>query len=260
MATNKLALLVSLTRRDIEKRYKDSVGGAAWGVFVPLVMLGIYTVIFSTIFGARWGGLEVGSRVDYAILLFIGLIVYTIFAEAITRAPSLILANPNLVKKVVFPLEVLPGVTVASCLYSAMMSSAALFVFLLFSSFGIHWEIIALPVLLVPFLMLTLGVVYLFAALGVFFRDIDQGAALLARVLQYLTPVLYPSTIFPDAIGSWMRLSPLAVFVEQIRALIAFGTWPEPSRYLWACAWSVLIFVIGWAFFRRTRKAFADVV
>jgi lipopolysaccharide transport system permease protein len=260
MMGRRIELMLSLTGRDIKKKYKDSLLGALWGVLVPLIMLAIYTVIFSTIFSAKWKGIEVHTKVDYAVLLFIGLIVYNFFAESLTRAPTAVLSNPNLVKKVVFPLEVLPPVVVLSSLYNAGVATVALAAFLAFSSFGLHWQIVLLPILVLPMLALTMGITYLFASLGVFFRDVDQIAGLLARVLQYLTPVLYPSIIFPDAIGKWMRLSPLAVYVEQTRALIVSGTLPDWGLYGWAVGWSVAIFFFGYWWFQRTRRAFADVV
>lgn len=253
-------LLVSLTRRDVDRRYKDSVVGAAWGIIVPLIMLGIYTVIFSTIFQARWGGMEVAGKADYAVILFIGLIVYGVFAEAVTRAPTAIVAQPNLVKKVKFPLELLPLVVVFSCLYNAAVASVGFFVFLAFSSFGLHWQMVALPLLLLPFIALVVGVTFLLSSLGVFLRDVDQVAALFARVLQYLTPVLYPSTIFPSPIGDFMRLSPLAIQVEQIRALVVFGQWPDWSGFAISSAVSFLLLGLGWFWFRKTQRAFADVL
>lgn len=260
MMGQRIELMLSLTGRDIKKKYKDSLLGAMWGVLVPLIMLAIYTVIFSTIFSAKWKGIETHTKVDYAVLLFIGLIVYNFFAESLTRAPSAVLSNPNLVKKVVFPLEVLPPVVVLSSLYNAGVATVALVAFLIFSSFGLHWQVVLLPILIVPLLALTMGVTYLFASLGVFFRDVDQIAGLLARVLQYLTPVLYPSIIFPEAIGNWMRLSPLAIYVEQTRALIVTGTLPDWGHYAWAVGWSLGIFFFGYWWFQRTRRAFADVV
>lgn len=260
MISRRIELLLSLTGRDIKKKYKDSMLGALWGVLVPLIMLAIYTVIFSTIFSAQWKGVQVHSKVDYAVLLFIGLIVYNFFAESLTRAPTAVLHNPNLVKKVVFPLEVLPPIVVLSSLYNAGVAAIALTFFILFSSFTFHWQLLLLPILVAPLVILTTGVTYLFSSLGVFFRDVDQFATLLARVLQYLTPVLYPSIIFPDTIGQWMRLSPLAIYVEQIRALIVTGTLPRWDLYAWAVSWSLLTFFVGYWWFQRTRRAFADVV
>lgn len=260
MRGHRLELMLSLAGRDIKKKYRDSLLGALWGVLVPLIMLAIYTVIFSTIFSAKWKGIEVHNKVDYAVLLFIGLIFYNFFAESLARAPTAVLSNPNLVKKVVFPLEVLPPVVVLSSLYNAGVATVALTIFLVFSSFGLHWQVVFLPILVLPMLALTMGVTYLFASLGVFFRDVDQIAGLLARVLQYLTPVLYPAIIFPDAIGKWMRLSPLAVYVEQARALIVTGTLPDWGLYGRAVAWSLVIFLLGYWWFQRTRRAFADVI
>jgi lipopolysaccharide transport system permease protein len=256
----RIDLLISLTRRDIDRRYKESVVGAAWGIVVPLIMLGIYTVIFSTIFQARWGDMKVVGKADYAVILFIGLIVFGIFAEAVTRAPTAILSQPNLVKKVKFPLELLPLVVVLSCLYNAAVASVGFCAFLAYSSFGLHWEMLALPVLLIPFVALVVGVTFLLSSLGVFLRDVDQIAALLARVLQYLTPVLYPSSIFPSPIGELMRASPLAMQVEQIRALVIFGQWPDWGSYAISSLVSLLILAFGWFWFRKTQRAFADVL
>ena len=256
----KWQLLISLTRRDIERRYKDSLIGSFWGLITPFVLLGIYTIIFSTIFHAKWGGMEVHGKVDYAVILFVGLITYNIFAEAVTRAPACISSQTNFVKKVVFPLELLPGVVVLSALYSGMMSGLALLVVLAFSSFGLSWHLLLFPIILIPMLLLTAGVCLVFSSLGVYLKDTDQFATMFARVLQYLTPVLYPSTIFPGAIGNAMRASPLAVQVEQLRALIVFGDLPALLPYLYSTGLSLLVFAGGMWWFNRTRKGFADVL
>lgn len=253
-------LLISLTRRDIDRRYKDSLIGSLWSLIIPFVLLAIYTVIFSTIFQAKWAGMEVSGKVDYAVILFVGLIVYNIFAEAITRAPSCITSQPNFVKKVVFPLELLPGVAVLSALYNGMTSGLALLVVLAFSSFGLNWHLLLFPVILLPMLLLTTGVSLFFASLGVYLKDTDQFASMFARVLQYLTPVLYPSTLFPGMLGELMRASPLAVQVEQLRALIVFGQLPEILPYLYSTGLSVLVFAGGSWWFQRTRKGFSDVL
>lgn len=256
----KWELLLSLTRRDIERKYKDSLIGSLWGVIVPFVLLAIYTVIFSTIFNAKWAGMEVSGKVDYAVILFVGLITYNIFAEAVTRAPGCISGQPNFVKKIVFPLELLPGVVVLDALYNGMMSGIALVIVLAFSSFGLSWHLLLFPIILIPMLALTTGVCLVFASLGVYLKDTEQFAAMFARVLQYLTPVLYPSVIFPGSVGAAMRLSPLAVQVEQMRRLVIFGEWPALYPYLYSTGMSLLIFVIGLWWFNRTRRGFADVV
>jgi len=259
--SRRVDLLLSLTSRDIKMKYRESVIGAAWSILVPLVLLGIYTVIFSTIFQAHWGHTKIERKTDYAVILFIGLITYGIFAEAITRAPAVILQHPNFVKKVVFPLEVLPVMVVLSSLYNAGMASIALLGFLFFSSFGVHLGAIAvLPVLLVPYIAFVTGLSLIFASLGVFLRDFDQFASLIARVMQYLSPILYPSLIFPEPYRSIMRANPLATYVEQIRALVVFGEFPDWTALGIASLWSVATLAIGWYWFAKTRKGFADVI
>lgn len=257
---NEWDLFRALAHRDVHKRYTETLIGASWGLLVPLVMLAIYTVIFSEIFQAKWGGLTVAAKTDYAVILFIGLIVYGIFAESVARAPSAIVSQPNLVTKVVFPLRLLPMVIVSTSLYNAVISLVPLILFLSFSSFGLHIEALLAPILLVPTIALVLGVTFFFASLGVFLRDVDQFAALFARVVQYLTPVLYPSEIFPEPIRSVMRASPLAIQVEQLRDLIVFGRMPNWLDFGVSAFFSMLVFLLGYWWFQRTRRAFADVI
>lgn len=256
----KFDLLFSLAGRDFKLKYRESVLGTIWSVLVPLVMLGLYTVIFSTIFSARWGGEPVVNKVDYAVILFIGLIVYGVFADTISRAPSVILSNPGFVKKVVFPLEVLPGVAMLSALYNAAMECIALLIFLCFSSFGFHAEALLFPIVLVPFLIMVYGLALIFASLGVFIRDFDQFAGLVARVMMYLLPVLYPAKIFPEPWRSMMEADPLAVFVGQMRGLVVYGRIPEWSQLGVASVWSLAVLAVGCFWFQKTRKAFADVI
>lgn len=256
----KFDLLFSLAGRDFKLKYRESILGAVWSVLVPLVMLGLYTAIFSTIFSARWGGEPVVNKVDYAVILFIGLIVYGIFADTIARAPTVITTNPGFVKKVVFPLEVLPGVVILSALYNAAMECVALLMFLCFSSFGFHWEALLFPIVLIPFLTMVYGLALIFSSLGVFIRDFGQFAGLVARVMMYILPVLYPAKIFPEPWRSAMEGNPLAVFVEQMRALVLHGKLPEWSQLGVASVWSLVILAIGSFWFQKTRRAFADVI
>ena len=159
-----------------------------------------------------------------------------------------------------FPLELLPGVVVLNALYNGMMSGLALVIVLAFSSFGLSWHLLLFPIILLPMLALTAGVCLVFASLGVYLKDTEQFAAMFARVFQYLTPVLYPSAIFPGVVGKVMRLSPLAVQVEQMRALIVFGELPALYPYLYSTGMSLLVFAAGVWWFNRTRRGFADVL
>jgi len=258
--SRKLDLLFSLAGRDFKLKYRESVLGAIWSVLVPLVMLGLYTAVFSTIFSARWGTTPVVNKADYAVILFIGLIVYGIFAETIARAPKVIIDHPGFVKKVVFPLEILPGVVLLSALYNAAMEAVALLIFLSFSSFSLHWAALLFPIVLIPFLALVFGLALIFASLGVFLRDFDQFAGLLTRIMMYLMPVLYPASIFPEPWRHLMEANPMAVFIGQIRNLVVFGRLPDWPQLGWASLWSSVVLVIGCFWFQKTRKAFADVI
>lgn len=258
--SRKIDLLFNLAARDFKLKYRESVLGTVWAVLYPVVVLAVYTVVFSTIFSAHWGGKPVVNKVDYAVLLFIGLIVYTIFAETISRVPTVIVNNPGFVKKVVFPLEVLPAVVLLSTVYRAGMECVALFIFLCFSSFSFHIEALLLPVILIPFLIFVFGLALIFSSLGVFLRDFDQFSALLARLMMYMLPVLYPSTIFPVRLRTFIDANPMAVYIEQIRNLVIFGQMPDWAPLGWACVWSVVVLAIGSFWFQKTRKAFADVI
>lgn len=258
--SRKLDLLFNLAGRDFKLKYRESVLGAVWSVLVPLIMLALYTAVFSTIFNARWGDQPVGGKADYAVLLFIGLIVYGIFAETVARAPTVILNNPGFVKKVVFPLEVLPAVAMLSALYNAAMETVALLIFLAFSSFSFHVTALLFPLVLIPFLALVFGLALMFSSLGVFIRDFDQFAGLLARIMMYLMPVLYPTSIFPERWRHLMEANPMSVFIEQMRGLIIFGKLPDWGQLGVASLWSAGVLVIGLFWFQKTRKAFADVI
>lgn len=258
--SDRLNLLVALSRHDIRLKYKGSVLGAIWGFIVPIVMLSVYTLIFSHIFKAKWAGIPTSGTVDYAVLLFIGLIVYQVFAEAVNRAPATIVQNANFVKKVVFPLHVLPVVPMASACYNALVSLASFAVFLAISSFGLHWQIVLLPVLVIPLLALTTGVCWVAAAFGVYLRDTDQFVQLLTRILQYCSPVLYPAMIFPPPVTNAIRLSPLALQIEQIRDLVVVGRLPELSGWIYSTTVSTAVLVGGYLLFQRLQKGFADAI
>lgn len=256
--SRKWALLVALSRHEIKRKYKETIFGAIWAVVVPLVILAVYTVIFSEIFNAKWGGVPVAGKTDYAVLLFAGLIIYQIFAEAVNRAPSIILQNANFVKKVVFPLEVLPAVPLASSLYGAIASLISFGLFFMLSSFKMSWAMLMIPVLLLPVVMFTLGLSYWLAAIGVYLKDTDQFTTLLTRVLQYLTPVLYPTTVFPEKIANVMRLNPLAVQIEEVRNILVSGVWPRADAQIYSLLICSLVLVSGYAWFKRVSRGFAD--
>jgi lipopolysaccharide transport system permease protein len=252
-------LLWELTKRDFIGRYKGSFLGIAWSLLNPLLMLAVYTFVFSMAFRARWG-VESESRVDFAIILFSGLIVHALFAECISRAPVLITSNPNYVKKVVFPLELLPLVALGSALGHFLVSFAVLIFFCLISFTPLHLGGLLLPLVLLPLLLIVLGLSWLLASLGVYLRDLAHVIGMVSTIALFLAPVFYPISSLPPVYQNLLTLNPITLPIVQLRNLLLWG---EPINiYAWAVSLIVglLIFFAGFAWFQKTRRGFADVL
>ncbi|MBB3944609.1 lipopolysaccharide transport system permease protein [Rhizobium skierniewicense] len=252
-------LLWELTKRDFVSRYKGSVFGLAWSLFNPLLMLAIYTFVFSVAFKARWGAGN-DSQVNFAIVLFSGLIVHALFAECLMRAPTIIAANANYVKKVVFPLEILPLMTMGSALGNFIVSLVVLMFFCLISGTFIHPAGLLLPIILLPLLLMTLGLSWFLASLGVYLRDFAQVIGMLTTVALFLAPVFYPISALPPAYQSLLTLNPITLPVLQVRDALLWGA---PLNWVaWAMSLlvSLAVFYLGFAWFQKTRRGFADVL
>lgn len=254
------ALVAQLTRRDVVGRYRGSIMGIAWSFLSPLIMLAIYTFVFSIVFRTRWGGQADATTSGFAVVLFSGLIVHGLFSECVNRAPGLILAQANLVKKVVFPLDILPWVSMGSALFHAGASLVVLVLAQLVTAHTLPWTIVFLPLVVVPLVIGTMGVSWLLAALGVFVRDIGQMTGMLTSVLLFLSPVFYPTDALPERYRSWLYLNPLTPIIEDTRNLLVFGRMPDFDRLLVVLLVSLLVAQVGFWFFQRTRRGFADVV
>nr|VFK79278.1 MAG: lipopolysaccharide transport system permease protein [Candidatus Kentron sp. SD] len=253
-------LIRQMTWREVIGRYKGSILGLGWSFFNPLMLLTVYTFVFSVVFKARWGISTTESRTDFALILFVGLIIHTLFAEVLNRAPGLILGNANYVKKVVFPLEILTVISLGSALFHALISFLVLLVaFTLLNGF-VNWTIIYAPITLLPILPLTLGLGWLLASLGVYLRDIGQVIAIITIILLFIAPVFYPITMLPQAYQSILLLNPLTLPIEQTRAVLVFGQSPNwMGLAIYTCI-SATICWIGFWWFQKTRKGFADVL
>jgi len=252
-------LILSLTKREVIGRYRGSILGLFWSFFNPLFMLGVYTFVFSVVFQARWGG-GTGSKVEFALILFAGLIIFNMFAECFNRAPYLILGNVNYVKKVIFPLEILPWVVLGSALFHAVISlSVWLIAYMVF--FGLpHPTLVFLPLVFAPLSLFTLGVCWALASLGVYLRDVGQVVAIMTSVFMFLSPIFYPVTALPPNYRPLLWLNPLMPAIEQIRAVLFWGRFPDWG--LLGIYWlgSSLAAWIGFVWFQKTRKGFADVL
>lgn len=252
------ALLRSLVSRDIHLRYRGTVLGLLWAVVYPLMMLIVYAFVFGAVFKARWGG--GGEMGDYILMLYAGLIVHGLFADTLTRSPSAVLANPSYVKKVVFPLELLPVVHLASAGFTALIGLALLLVFTVFKQHGIAPTVLAVPLVLAPLLAMTAGLAWFLAAIGIFFRDVGQMINVIVSLMMFLSPVFYPIASVPALARGLMYLNPLTYPMESLRQVAILGTLPDALPWLAYTLVSVLVAVGGLWVFQRSRPAFGDVV
>jgi lipopolysaccharide transport system permease protein len=252
------ALIRQMVRREVAGRYRGSFFGLLWSFFTPLLMLAVYTFVFSVVFKGRWdGGSE--SRFEFALVLFAGLIVFNLFSECVSRAPGLILSNVNYVKKVIFPLEILPWVALGAALFHAVASLAVLMIFLSVTM-SLPWTAVLLPVVLFPLLPLIMGLSWLLASLGVFVRDIGQFIGMLMTALLFLSPVFYPASALPESVRGWLYLNPLTFIIEQAREVAIWGHLPNWSGLALYLGLAMLMAWAGLVWFQKTRKGFADVL
>lgn len=258
LITNR-SLIYQLTKREVIGRYRGSVMGLAWSFFNPLLMLLVYTFFFSVVFKARWAG-DGSSRAEFAVFLFVGILVHSVLAECINRAPSLILGNANYVKRVIFPLEVFPWVAMGSALFHALVS----LVVLLGAQLALGHPITAMslwfPVVLLPLVVMTMGVAWLLAAVGVYVRDIGHFTVVLTTILLFMSPVFYPISAMPEPYRSWMVVNPLTFIIEQSRNILLLDVAPDWIGLGWYAAAGVLVAWLGFWSFQRMRAGFADVL
>jgi lipopolysaccharide transport system permease protein len=252
-------LILQLAKRDVIGRYRGSALGIFWSLAQPLLMLAIYTLVFGVIFKARWNGAG-ESRAEFALVLFAGLLVFNIFAECVGRAPRLILDNTNYVKKVVFPLEVLPWVPMASSLFHAAVNFAVWLVFYFFVLGVPPPTILLLPIIVVDMVLLTMGVSWFLASLGVYVRDIAPLIGIVISALMFLTPIFYPVSAIPKDYLFLFYANPLTFVIEQTRDLLLWGTMPALWPSLWFLVLCGGIAWLGFAWFQKTRRGFADVL
>ncbi len=253
-------LLVALIKREVIGRYRGSVLGLAWSFFNPLLMLAIYTFVFSVVFKARWQGAAGEGEAEFAIILFAGLIVHGLFAECINRAPSLILSNVNYVKKVIFPLEILPWVALGSALFHAAISFVVLMLVQLALGNAIPWTAILFPVVVLPLVFGTMGVAWFLAALGVYVRDIGQIIGMFTTVLLFASPVFYPISALPLKYQGVANLNPLGFIIEAARSVLIYGHLPDPVHWALMLLAGIFVAWCGLAWFQVARKGFADVI
>ncbi|MFT3735717.1 MAG: ABC transporter permease [Rhodocyclaceae bacterium] len=253
-----LSLLHSLVVRDIAARYRGTMLGFVWVLVYPLMMLGVYSFVFGRVFNARWG--SGGDIQDFVPMLYCGLIVHALFSETLTRSPAAILSNPGYVKKVVFPLELLPVSHLVSAMFNALIGLLLIGIFLLVRHQTIPATVLYVPLVFFPLLLLTAGLAWFLSAVGIFFRDLGQMMGVAMSVLLFLSPVFYPISSVPLLVQKLIYLNPLTYPVEALRAALISGVQPDWSHWLAYSVVSLLMAVGGLWVFQKTRPAFADVI
>lgn len=251
-------LLLGLVKREVLGRYRGSLFGVAWSLLSPLLMLGVYTLAFHELLGARWPGMQ--GRSGFAVMVFTGMLLHGLIAEVLVRSPVAVAGQPNYVKKMVFPLTVLPLVTVGASLFHAGLGLVILAAFAILGEPGLQWTTLLLPMILVPYLVQLAGLAWILAAIGVYVRDIAQLGGLLATVLLFLSPVFYPLSAIPPKYAGVIALNPLTFVVESARGLLFDGRLPAATEYVVYCLASVAFAALGLWVFRRLRPGFGDVL
>jgi lipopolysaccharide transport system permease protein len=253
-------LIRQFTRREIEGRYRGSFLGLFWSFVNPLVLLLIYTFVFGVVFAARWPNAKTDDLSEFAITLFCGITAYNIFSESVGKAATLVVGVPNYVKKVVFPLEVLPISTLGAALFHAGVSLVILLVANLLISGALQWTLVFLPLMILPLLLLCLGLSWFLASLGVFVRDINYTVALVIQVLFFLTPIFYAIESIPTLFRTIIGLNPLTSIIENLRRVVLWGLAPLWGEWALSLFVAGILMVLGYAWFMKTKKAFADVI
>lgn len=253
-------LILALTRREIEGRYKGSLFGVFWSVLTPLLMVTVFTYVFGEIFQSKWAGASNTNHMDFAAALFAGLLVYNLFAECIGKASSLIASNPNFVKKIVFPLEILGVVTVAASLFHFVVAYCIVIVLVLLSNWHLSWTVLLTPIVIAPLLMLVMGLTWIVSALGVYIRDISQIISPALTALMFLSPVFYPLSSVNEKFRWLYHLNPLTRVIEDLRAVLLHQALPDWLPWLTHSLLSAVIMALGFVFFQKTRKGFSDVI
>jgi lipopolysaccharide transport system permease protein len=253
-------LIMQMTKREVLGRYRGSIIGLAWSFFNPVLMLLVYTFVFSVVFKARWGTGGEESKTDFAIVLFVGLIIHGLFCECVNKASGLILGNVNYVKKVVFPLEVLPWVAMGAALFHAAVSVTVLMTAQLVLNQHLVWTVIFFPLIMLPLIFAIMGISWFLSALGVYVRDVSQFTGIFTTVLMFISPVFFPLSAIPKEYQVWMQLNPLAFIIEQSRNTLLFGRTLDWAGLAVSLLAGMTIAWAGFWWFQKTRKGFADVL
>jgi ABC-type polysaccharide/polyol phosphate export permease len=251
-------LFFSFVEREITKSFKGSYLGIFWTVLEPLLLLTVYTIVFSGILRVRF--VPDGTTANFGIYLFCGLLPWLAFAGGVTRSVRVVRSNSNLVKRVMFPLEMLPASTVVAALASQLFGLVALLVLVFVIDGELQWTLVLVPLLLVPQLLFTLGIGYIGAVIGAFVRDLQEAISALMRLWFFMTPIIYPLDKVPEQYRFLLELNPMTLLVYNYRRVVLEGNLPDWGDMLQFSIIGVVLAIIGFFIFRKMKKHFADVI
>ncbi|WP_241772709.1 ABC transporter permease [Stenotrophomonas pictorum] len=253
------SLVRELTKREILGRYRGANFGLLWALIAPFLMLAVYSLAFGGVLGSRWPTVD-GKQGNFTLILFIGLILHAFLAECLTQAPRLVSGNTSYVKKVVFPLEVLPWPMVLSALFHLFMNLVAYLVLAVFIGQSVGWTLVLFPLVVLPLVWLALGLGWGLAALGVYFRDINQIIGVLSTALLFTSTAIVPISVIPEGMRWIYRMNPLSFIIDQARDVVIWGRTPDWQGLAVYSILALLVFYMGYSLFRATRRGFADVL
>ena len=260
IAVSNRSLLWQFVKRSVSARYRGSMLGIFWSFVQPMMMLCVYTFVFSVVLKSRWGMDGEGGRASFAIIMFCGLALFNLFSEAVTLNSGIIVSNTNLVKKVIFPLEILPLSQTIASFAVGMVWFFLLFLGTVFIFGKLSFTMLLLPLILVPLFLFTLGVSFFTASLGVYVRDTSYAVGVVLQILFFMTPIFYPVSAIPERFRWPILMNPLTLLIEEARKVFLFGELPDWRFLAAAFAVSLLTLHLGFLWFHKTKKGFADVL
>ncbi|HEV2679358.1 MAG TPA: ABC transporter permease [Rhodanobacter sp.] len=253
------SLIVELTRREVHVRYRGANFGLLWALISPFLMLAVYTLAFGSILKSRWPQPADGVH-DFALILFVGLIIHGFLAECISRSPTLVVHNPSYVKRVIFPLEILPWPMVLSALFHLLTNLIAFFVLETVLDRQFVWQVVLFPLTVAPLVILALGLSWWLSALGVYFRDIGQVTSVLVTALLFTSTAIMPITSVSPSFRRLFELNPLSFIIDQSREVALWGHQPDWIGLGLYALGALMFTYIGYVVFMTGRRGFADVL
>ena len=258
---NRRWLIRYLVHRQISRNYRGSYLGVVWALLGPLLMVALLTLVFSELLGLRFREITGDSPLNFGLYLYCGLIPFLAYSEALNKGTNIIRRNSDLVKKVLFPLEILPLTTaITSLIVNSVFGLGALMIFLLVLEQRLHWTVLLLPLIVVPQLLFTLGLNYLMAAAGTYMPDIRETLRAVVRGTFFITPILWPPEMIPESYRFLVDYNPLAFLVGAYRDLILEGVLPGYMATIYFSLFSAALFIVGFVVFNRVKHNFADLL